>query len=64
MEDALLKMQAALSEVNFRDAPQRRPTANKSSAAERLAKLKELKDAGLLTDREYEEKRREILDSL
>lgn len=64
MEDALLKMQAALFEANFRGVSQPRPMANQSSTAERLAKLKELRDAGLLTEREYEQKRKEILDSL
>jgi carboxyl-terminal processing protease len=36
----------------------------KPAAAERLQKLKELRDQGLLTPAEYEYKRREILDSL
>lgn len=67
MEDALLKMQAALREANFHGTEkekQQPAVTNKDVTADRLAHLKELKDQGLITEKEYEEKRKAILDSL
>jgi hypothetical protein len=64
MEDALLKMQSALFEANFRGVAQLPSLAIKNSMAERLTHLKELKDSGLITQQEYETKRKEILNAL
>ena len=69
MEDALLKMQASLLESNFVNAkaevrgaqPQGR---GGGSTASRLAEIKELRDKGLISQEEYESKRRAILESL
>jgi hypothetical protein len=58
MEDALVKMQAAMLEIMFPSAPLKR------AAADRLTQLKELKDKGLISDAEYEAKRKAILDTL
>ena len=41
-----------------------RPSEEPTSAAERLTQLRELLDAGLLTDAEYEEKRQGIVSAL
>lgn len=64
MEDALMKMQSALFEANFHGLAQSSSSAVKSSIAERLAHIKELKDSGLITEQEYDVKRKEILKSL
>jgi hypothetical protein len=70
MEDALVKMQGAMLETNFPSAtPAVRPTRPQaaglpSAAADRLAQLKELKDKGLISEEEYEAKRKAILDTL
>jgi hypothetical protein len=64
MEDALLKMQSALFEANLLGVVQSPPPASKVSIAERLAHIKELKDSGLITQEEYEVKRKEILEAL
>jgi hypothetical protein len=64
MEDALLKMQTALFEANFLGVSKQPSATNRGSTADRLSHIKELRDRGLLTEREYEEKRKEILDSL
>jgi hypothetical protein len=70
MEDALVKMQAAMFEIKFpeatrtaRPAQPQSPTVP-SAAADRLAQLKELKDKGLISESEYEAKRKSILDAL
>lgn len=63
MEDALMKMQSALFEANFHGLVQSSSPAVKSSIAERLAHIKELKDSGLITEQEYDVKRKEILNS-
>ena len=69
MEDALLKMQSALLSINYGDGTA--GAAQSSSAAipaktfsERLIRLNELKDNGLITQKEYDDKRKEILDEL
>ena len=52
---------------NCRGAPPRTATARRgsgSSAAERLKTLDALRDQGLVTPQEYEERRKKILDSL
>jgi hypothetical protein len=75
MEDALLKMQRALLEIKYEDIPARivipniGPASNpllqpKDKASSRLETLKDLFDRGLVTREEYENKRKEILDSL
>lgn len=75
MEDALLKMQRALLEIKYEDIPARIVTPNigpasnpslqpKDQVSIRLEKLKDLFDRGLVTREEYENKRKEILDSL
>ena len=64
MEDALRKMEKALLQVNF-SGPARSPLASqKSSTAERVTRLKELKDNGAITPQEYDAKRKEILEAL
>lgn len=67
MEDALIKLQAALLEIplqtpKFRSQPQE--SAAHTSLADRLEKLMELKAGGVITDAEYEAKRKEILEAL
>jgi Short C-terminal domain len=70
MEDALVKMQAAMFEIKFPSATSTiRPAqpqlpAVPSAAVDRLAQLKELKDKGLISEAEYEAKRKAILDTL
>jgi hypothetical protein len=75
MEDALLKMQRALLEINYDDIPARSvipnggPSSNpllqpNEKASTRLEALKDLFDRGLVTREEYENKRKKILDSL
>jgi hypothetical protein len=64
MEDALQKMQAALFEAHFSDAVQSSAPPTKNPIAERLAHIKELKDRGLITQQEYDAKRKEILEAL
>jgi hypothetical protein len=74
MEDALLKMQRALLEIDYENIPTRTtislPPANssklqpKDQTSVRLEKLKGLFDKGLVTREEYERKMRGILDSL
>ena len=70
MEDALLKMQASLLETRLRAtssdarATQPRSPASGSTASGRLAELKELKDKGLISQEEYEAKRKAILEAL
>jgi len=70
MEDALLKMQAVLLEARLPNATQddvpatmQAPTATGAVAA-RLALLQDLRDRGLITKEEYENKRKAILDAL
>jgi hypothetical protein len=70
MEDALLKMQTALQETNFySNVPKistttqiSAPTSN--AAGTRLAHIKELKEKNLISQEEYEAKRKEILGAL
>lgn len=70
MEDALLKMQAALFETKLQSAAtDSRPTLPQSPAAtstsgDRLAHIKELKDRGLISQEEFEAKRKAIIDAL
>jgi hypothetical protein len=69
MEDALVKMQAAMLGIKFSGAPtvhstQPQSQAAPSSAADRLTQLKEMKDKGLISEAEYEAKRKAILDAL
>lgn len=70
MEDALIKMQAAIQEQKL--GPKVASAAIKasirpgesSSATARLAHIKELMANGLITQMEYDAKRKEILDAL
>lgn len=69
MNDALSKMQASLLELKLvvpqkGESPKMDIPLVNSSAASRLSYLKELKEKGLLTESEYEAKRKEILNSL
>jgi hypothetical protein len=67
MEDALVKMQTALFETKIGSAPAQDLSPSKpqpAAAGDRLAHLKELRDKGLITQDEYEAKRKEIVDSL
>jgi hypothetical protein len=70
MEDALVKMQAAMLETKFGSAASdahttkpRSPDAV-SDSGDRLSRLKELRDKGLISQGEYEAKRKAILDAL
>ncbi len=70
MEDALMKMQVALFEIKLptnaptiRAIPPQSPPMP-SAAANRLVQLKDLKDRGLISEAEYEAKRKAILDTL
>jgi Short C-terminal domain len=69
MEDALVKMQAVLFETKFGSAMQDPHPTNPQSPAvvgdsDRLAHIKELRDKGLITQEEYEAKRKAIVDAL
>lgn len=75
MEDALLKMQRTLLEINYEHIPtgtaisDLSPTNSlklqpKEQSSVRLEKLKELFDKGLVTQEEYEYKRKSIIDSI
>ncbi|WP_422095927.1 hypothetical protein [Variovorax sp.] len=61
MEDALLRMQAALRETSFSGAPAQR---QRGTTSERLDQLKALRERKDITEEEYEKKRKEILDAL
>jgi len=71
MEDALIKMQATLLETRFGAGPPRSQALGSPSAADkdttvegRLAQLKGLREKGLISQDEYEAKRKEILVEL
>jgi hypothetical protein len=70
MEDALLKMQASLLEAKFAGvktdarATQAQGAVGASTTSSRLAEIKELREKGLISQEEYESKRRAILESL
>ena len=70
MEDALVKMQVAMLETKFGRAISDPPTTKPRSpdavgdSGDRLARLKELRDKGLISQEEYEAKRKTILDAL
>jgi hypothetical protein len=70
MGDALVKMQSAMLETKFGSAqPDVRPTKQQLPAAvgnagDRLAHIKELRDKGLISQEEYEAKRKAIVDAL
>ena len=70
MEDALLKMQAALREMKFNDmalkvSAQQQSLPDAGNSVElRLIHIKDLKLKGLISDDEYEFKRKEIIDGL
>ena len=70
MEDALLKMQAALQETNFNNtaskvsAVSQPSTSTMSSVETRLAHIKDLRGKSLISQEEYEAKRKEILGAL
>ncbi len=65
MEDALLKMQKRLTNI---DLSEKSNSDNKlraeGSISDRLTRLKRLKKSGLISDREFSKKRKNILDSL
>jgi hypothetical protein len=67
MEDALVKMQATMLETRFGTAtPEFHSTKPQSPAAagDRLAHIKELRDKSLISQEEYEAKRKSIVDAL
>jgi hypothetical protein len=69
MEDALIKMQAAILETWFAntvtDSYPTKTTSNTTIGdADRLARLKDLRDKGLISKEEYEAKRKAIVDTL
>jgi hypothetical protein len=69
MEDALLKMQAAMLETKFASTvtdsyPTKTPSPTTIGDADRLAHIKELRDKGLISQEEYEAKRKAIIDAL
>jgi hypothetical protein len=71
MADALAKMQVAMLETTLPLAsaaaePSRAipPAASPNAVADRLAQLKGLKEKGVISEAEYEAKRKAILDSL
>lgn len=77
MEDALLKMQTALRGVKFNDFRIKASNSNKDNTTmtqtskitqdetpNRLNKIKELYNQGLLTKEEYQQKRAQIIDNL
>lgn len=71
MEDALQKMQRSLFDVKYDNvrssagsAGNPMPALPKESATERLEKLKVLSDRGLISREEFEQKKKEILDSM
>ena len=61
IQDFIAKTQNAMAGVS---APAPAPTAGKSNAAERMKSLGDLRDQGLISDAEYEEKRAAILSDL
>ena len=70
MEDALVKMQAAIQDQKFvtqtvaTPVKQLTPKPGSSSSTARLAHLKDLLASGLISQAEYDAKRKEILDAL
>ena len=70
MEDALLKMQRALLETTYPGTlpaftpATPGPASRQTPTADRLEKLKSLRDQGLITPEDFEKKKKEILDSL
>jgi hypothetical protein len=56
------QLQAAQSQIS--DAPQRAPGNPTDSTADRLRQLDQLRDQRLVSDAEYEEQRRRLLDSI
>jgi hypothetical protein len=69
MEDALLKMQAAMLETKFASTitdsqPTKTPSPTTIGDADRLARIKELRDKGLISQEEYLAKRKAIVDAL
>ena len=48
----------------YQEPVHEQPKMNNSEAAEALVKLKQLLDAGVITQSEYEEKRRKYIDQL
>ena len=70
MEDALVKMQATLLEARYGvhspvvtgEGP--KSPSDTRDTGDRLAHLKELRDKGLISQDEYDAKRKAILDSL
>jgi hypothetical protein len=69
MEDTLVKMQAAMLETKFAStitaAPRTTtPSPTTTGDGDRLAHIKDLRDRGLITQEEYEAKRKAIVDAL
>ena len=64
LEDALQKMQKALTDVDFKGVSRAPPTSSSGSVEERLIRLKQLRDSGAITQQEYESKRKTILEAL
>lgn len=73
MADALTKMQRSLSETSLSGSDASIAPASKATiptpparggASERLAELKRLRDGGLISEADYENKKKQILDSM
>ena len=73
MADALTKMQRSLSETSFSGSDASIAPAPKSTiptpparggASDRLAELKRLRDGGLISEADYESKKKHILDAM
>lgn len=66
LNEAFEFIEAKVSESTAADAGEERPDAEGTdrSLSERLQQLNELRDEGLLTDEEYQEKKSQILEEL
>jgi hypothetical protein len=65
MEDALVKMQKVLTEINLSGKLNSdHKLKSEESISDRLTRLNRLKENGLISDKEFLEKRQKILDSL
>ena len=64
LEDALQKMQKALTDVDFKEVSRGPPTSLNGSVEERLTRLKQLRESGAITQQEYESNRKAILEAL
>jgi hypothetical protein len=56
--------EAATGEAGAQEQPAQTPPASTGSVEQDLSKLKSLYDKGLINEQEYEDKKKEILDSM